>query len=78
MVRVLLARGADPNIKVNGGYPPVYGAMIRDHPSVVKLLMKNGVNLQIRNDAGETLLHIAGVQGFLGGRTSCGSSFSVD
>ena len=59
IVRFLLQKGADPNVRNQQGRPPVYYAIIWRHPDVVKLFVESGMNLHVRDNYGETLLHLA-------------------
>ncbi|KDQ07855.1 hypothetical protein BOTBODRAFT_83182, partial [Botryobasidium botryosum FD-172 SS1] len=56
IINLLLGRGANVN---DEGARPLHAASKRGHASTVRLLLKSGVNLRLRNQEGETALHAA-------------------
>ena len=56
-MRVLLERGADPNVKGSGGLTPLMMAAATDaHPAMVRLLLDKGAAVSIRDESGSTAL----------------------
>ena len=64
LAEVLLLHGADPNIRPNRHWSPLYYALHRGRPGLVQLLLKHGAN---PNDwgFGQTPLHVAAERGDL-------------
>jgi ankyrin repeat protein len=62
VVRVLLANGADPNLKTKEGTSPAQAAVGSfDSRVTLQLLIKNKVALNIKDEEGRTLLHQASI-----------------
>jgi serine/threonine-protein phosphatase 6 regulatory ankyrin repeat subunit B len=59
MVRALLARRADVNIKNNSGQTPLFIAAAQGNAQVVHALIKKGADVNIQNNEGQTPLFIA-------------------
>lgn len=58
-VKALLAAGADPNARQQGGFTPLLVASARGQLEIVKLLVLNGADPNAANDAGATPLTLA-------------------
>jgi len=58
-VKALLAAGADPNARQQGGFTPLLVAAAKGNLEIVKLLLLNGADPNGRNDAGATPLTLA-------------------
>ncbi|AIF81939.1 hypothetical protein I862_06925 [endosymbiont of Acanthamoeba sp. UWC8] len=63
IVKLLLDKGADPNIAANKGVTPLYIAAQNGHVNVVELLLKRGANTDFITDEGITPLYIAAQNG---------------
>lgn len=59
LVRTLLAQGANPNVRQEGGFTPLHGAAQSGDPELVQLLLRHGADRQMTNDAGQTPLDLA-------------------
>ncbi|WP_318506518.1 ankyrin repeat domain-containing protein [Bacillus sp. T3] len=59
LVKELLSKGADPNLRKDTGEPPLLWAVRSSKDSVVKLLLKAGADPNFVNDEGITPLTIA-------------------
>lgn len=57
--RLLVARGADPNSRVEGGDTPLMAAVSEFNPQVVRWLLRRGVDVDARNEKGQTALMLA-------------------
>lgn len=57
--RVLLAHGADPNVRGEGGYSPLHEAAGNGDLDLAKLLVDSRANINARGDDGKTPLTIA-------------------
>ena len=57
-VRRLLQRGANPNAKAPWGGTPLHTAAMHGNTEIVKVLLDHGASVTIRNDAGQTSLHV--------------------
>jgi ankyrin repeat protein len=55
-VKVLLAHGADPNLRDSNQQPPLYWALVSGHASTVQALMDAGANLLAETPVHRTLL----------------------
>jgi ankyrin repeat protein len=53
-VRVLLNKGANPNVQDHRGHTPMYRATKFGHSEVVKMLLEKGANPNIQNNKGRT------------------------
>jgi ankyrin repeat protein len=59
-VKLLLAHGADINLRNGVGHEPAILAAVRnDQTEVVRVLLSHGARLKIRSSYGETLMEIA-------------------
>lgn len=58
-VKSLLAAGADPNARQQGGFTPLLAAAAKGDLEIVKLLVLNGADPNGKNDAGATPLTLA-------------------
>lgn len=56
IVTLLLASGANVNMRNKHGKTALYWASNNDHDATVKVLLENGVNLNAKNDREETAL----------------------
>lgn len=63
VVRLLLAKGADPNAKDNIGKAPLLTAVNAGHEILVRLLLESGADLQSKGRYGETALLLAAQTG---------------
>ena len=59
IVRMLLANGADPNIREQGGYTPLHAAAQNGDEIVIRTLLYGGADLGIRSDDGKLPLDLA-------------------
>jgi len=59
IVRLLLDRGAKPNIPEEHGNSPLHTAAKQGHIGIVQLLLNNGADPNLENDYGETPLYLA-------------------
>jgi len=55
----LLAAGASPNVRQQGGFTPLHEAAQRGHAEMVALLRQRGADAAALNDAGKTALDLA-------------------
>ena len=60
-VKLLLARGANPNMQKDNGYTPLMSAAMNGHFSIVKLLIESGADVNVQSQVGGTALHAAAV-----------------
>ncbi|KAI8724692.1 IPT/TIG domain-containing protein [Fusarium sp. LHS14.1] len=58
-VAALLARGANPDARDNGGFTPLHLAAIHNHPEIVRRLMINRADPTIRSLSGLTAADVA-------------------
>lgn len=78
LVELLLAAGADPNIRQSGGFSPLHGAAQHGNHPIITMLIHAGADITLQNDDGQTahdclrtdhdprcnaLLHISTAQG---------------
>ena len=56
---VLIASGADVNVKTNNGSTPLHSAAVGNASDVARLLLENGAEVNAKNDNGNTPLHRA-------------------
>jgi ankyrin repeat protein len=59
-VRALLAAGADPNVRQQGGYTPLHGAAHNGDAELCRLLLEHGADREARTDAGQTPAELGG------------------
>jgi len=59
IVRMLLANGADPNIREQGGYTPLHAAAQNGDEMVIRTLLYGGADLGIKSDDGKLPLDLA-------------------
>ena len=62
-LRLLLARGADPNARQQSGYAPLHAAAARGDETMVSLLLDGGADRQAKNDDGKTPADMAAEKG---------------
>ncbi|MEK6375015.1 MAG: ankyrin repeat domain-containing protein [Acidobacteriota bacterium] len=62
-MRLLLARGADPNARQQLGYAPLHDAAARGDETMVGLLLDGGADPQAKNDDGKTPAEMAADKG---------------
>lgn len=58
ITRLLLSRGADPNVLVEYSLPPLHNACLRPCSGTVRALLEGGANPNILNDEGSTALQL--------------------
>jgi ankyrin repeat protein/catechol 2,3-dioxygenase-like lactoylglutathione lyase family enzyme len=63
LVRRLLAAGASPNVRQQGGFTPLHEAALRGHAEMVAVLRARGADTAARTDAGKTALDLARERG---------------
>ncbi|TDM06573.1 MAG: hypothetical protein C4K60_18810 [Ideonella sp. MAG2] len=64
LVRKLITQGVDPNTRAEDGQPAIHKAFRDDSPKVVEVLLDQpSLNINIRNNAGETPLMMAAIRG---------------
>jgi hypothetical protein len=63
IVRLLLEKGADVNIKDENGYNALMWASVRGYTDIVRLLLENGADINLQNENGYTALMLASVSG---------------
>lgn len=59
IARLLIEKGADPNIKTEDGTSPLHVAIAKGNLEIVKLLIEYGADVNSRKDDGVTPLHSA-------------------
>jgi ankyrin repeat protein len=57
--QMFLDRGADPNIKNNGNYTPLYIAVQKEYLEACRMLLESGAKTDVRDLTNWTLLHYA-------------------
>lgn len=66
MVALLYEYGAEPNIASNDSrITPLHRAVSRKHKEIVKYLLENNANINIKDSLGRTCLHLAAASGDL-------------
>jgi len=65
VARYLVLKGADVNLPSNNGFNvfPIHSAAAGNHTDIVKLLVTNGANVNVKQQAGVTPLHSAAQNG---------------
>jgi ankyrin repeat protein len=63
IVRYLLSKGVDKNLKTKANTTALHYAALNGHLDVVKLLVENGVELEIKNSQTATPLYYAAMRG---------------
>ena len=59
MIEALLAAGADPKARNNGGYTPLHwAASSNKNPAVIEALLAAGADAMARTKDGDTPLHL--------------------
>ena len=56
LAEMLLARGANPNLRVEGGFAPLHGAALSGQIDLALLLLKHGADVNAKDDSGSTPL----------------------
>jgi ankyrin repeat protein len=62
-VTALLAAGADPNVRQNGGFTPLHAAAHRDEVEIARALLAHGADRELAADDGKTAADIAQADG---------------
>ena len=65
IVKWLLHRGADPNIRARHGWAPLHFAAARGHTEIAEILLHYRAVVNVQNDYEETPLHLASKRGFV-------------
>ncbi|MHC5111942.1 MAG: ankyrin repeat domain-containing protein [Planctomycetota bacterium] len=60
MVRVILAAGANPDVKQTGGHTALHAAVLHDDRAMVLALLSAGADAGVANDEGKTAHELAG------------------
>jgi len=77
-VRLLLAKGAEVDVKSREGNTPLMAAARSGKTEMTRLLLDNGADVNARNNYGQTaLMSVADTLGFLGEDVAYGSYFEV-
>ncbi len=63
IARALLAQGADPNLRQEGGYTPLHAAAAVGNTELVRLLLAHGADRTVRNNAGHNAADLAAEKG---------------
>ncbi|RYP78164.1 hypothetical protein DL769_003245 [Monosporascus sp. CRB-8-3] len=63
-VRLLLEKGADPNVNANKDIPLLHIAVVHENPNVLRLLLANGASVSMKESFGRTPLHWAAYRGY--------------
>ncbi|XP_051854782.1 2-5A-dependent ribonuclease [Antechinus flavipes] len=63
LVKQLLEKGADVNIKMEGGWTPLHNAAKEGNKDIVELLLEKGADLHIRKENGATPFIVAAIVG---------------
>lgn len=58
IIRLLLERGANPNIRGSYGNTPLHKASFHDQADIVRILLYSGANPNMKNKFGATPLHV--------------------
>jgi len=64
--RLLLAHGAPPNVRQQGGWAPIHAAAQNGDRSMVELLLSHGADASQANDEGKTPAMVASEKGLVG------------
>jgi len=56
LAEMLLARGANPNVRGEGGFAPLHGAALSGQIDLALLLLKHGAAVNAKDDSGKTPL----------------------
>jgi uncharacterized protein len=59
IVKMLLANGADPNIREQGGFTPLHAAAENGDEEMIRLLLYGGADLTLKNKQGKSALDLA-------------------
>ena len=65
VLKYLLDKGADPNIKDMNQIAPIASIVARNHPEALKFILKMGAEVDIQDRDMETPLHYASARGLL-------------
>jgi len=59
IVKMLIARAADPNVREQGGYTPLHAAAQNGAEEIIRILIFGGADLTIKSNDGKTPLDLA-------------------
>jgi uncharacterized protein len=59
VLKILLERGASPNVRTQGGTTPLMCAAAEKHPDMLATLLAAGADVNARDDEGDTALFYA-------------------
>lgn len=63
IVKILLAQGADVNVKANNGVTALMRASWKGHGEIVKILLAKGADVNVKSNSGATALMMASRKG---------------
>jgi len=56
LAKVLLARGANPNLRAEGGFTPLHEAALTGQSNLALLLLEHGADITAKDSTGKTAL----------------------
>jgi ankyrin repeat protein len=66
IVRMLLANGADPNVRERGGYTPLHAAAQNGDETMIRTLLYGGADMGLKGNDGKLPLDLAREAGHTG------------